>query len=83
MFILVAVLCSITSSFYTAAFLLNFSVQANAIEGNAELCMERNKNVNSDQSLLFPFVFRLYRAGFKFKIKVITEMAKNDPNPNA
>ena len=30
---------------------------------------------------LFPFVFRLYRAGFKFKIKAITEMAKNDPNP--
>ena len=30
---------------------------------------------------LFPFVFRLYRAGFKYKIKVITEMAKNDPNP--
>ena len=32
-------------------------------------------------SLLFPFVFRVYRAGFKFKIKAITEMAKNDPNP--
>ena len=31
--------------------------------------------------LLFSFVFRLYRAGFKFKIKAITEMAKNDPNP--
>ena len=30
---------------------------------------------------LFPFVFRLYRSGFKFKIKVITEMAKNDPSP--